>query len=233
MSAFPEAQVKAQAAIDELLGGDKFPDHRDIGDLPYVQAIFLEVMRWGTAAPLCGFIHLTLRLTAYLSEPANQLLHIGLCAATYIGVLESNREQLSSLTLGASFAFPPVPRAYLAPPSRGCLHDATDFPEPMKFKPERFLTPDCTKLLDKFTDPRDFAFGYGRRWLLSDYLRRATFWSHLLLITRVCPGRWMAESFLWISFVTVLATFNISKALDEQGNEIMPDLNFDSGQAAR
>ena len=39
-------------------------------------------------------------------------------------------------------------------------------------------------------------------------------------LCRVCPGRWVAESFLWITFVTVLATFDISKAIDEDGNEV-------------
>ena len=55
MSAFPETQSKAQAAIDELLEGDRLPDYRDFEQLPYIQAIMLEVMRWGTAAPLCEY----------------------------------------------------------------------------------------------------------------------------------------------------------------------------------
>lgn len=61
MSAFPQTQKKAQAAIDALLGGDRLPDHRDFEHLPYVQAIMLEVLRWGTAAPLCEYISCFMR----------------------------------------------------------------------------------------------------------------------------------------------------------------------------
>ncbi|KAI9453322.1 CyP450 monooxygenase [Lactarius psammicola] len=54
------------------------------------------------------------------------------------------------------------------------LHDDRLFPDPFTFKPERFTDPNV--------DPRvpaavDYAFGFGRR---------------------VCPGRWMAHSFIFI-----------------------------------
>ena len=41
------------------------------------------------------------------------------------------------------------------------MHDENDFPEPNEFKPERFT--DGHKLFKDIPDPRNFAFGYGRR----------------------------------------------------------------------
>jgi hypothetical protein len=72
---------------------------------------------------------------------------------------------------------------------RGILHDDRLFPDPFTFKPERFIGPDV--------DPRvpaavDYAFGFGRR---------------------VCPGRWMAHSFVWIVVASVLSSFRIEKAV--------------------
>ena len=46
---------------------------------------------------------------------------------------------------------------------------------------------------------------------------------------RICPGRFMADAELWITFATLLVTFNIRRALDENGNEIVPDGKYNSG----
>jgi cytochrome P450 len=88
--------------------------------------------------------------------------------------------------------------------TRGILHDDRLFPDPFTFKPERFTTPDL--------DPRvpaavDYAFGFGRR---------------------VCPGRWMAHSFVWIVVASVLATFRIEKAVRD-GRVIEPTGAFTPG----
>jgi hypothetical protein len=37
---------------------------------------------------------------------------------------------------------------------------------------------------------------------------------------RVCPGQHLGTASVWLSIATMLATLKISKAMDDQGNEI-------------
>ena len=87
---------------------------------------------------------------------------------------------------------------------RAILHDDRLFPDPFTFKPERFIGPNV--------DPRvptavDYAFGFGRR---------------------VCPGRWMAHSFIFIVVASVLAAFRIEKAVRD-GRIVEPTGAFTPG----
>lgn len=52
MTLHPEAQAKAQAEIDDVVGTDRLPTAADRENLPYVNALFLEVLRWNNVAPL-------------------------------------------------------------------------------------------------------------------------------------------------------------------------------------
>jgi cytochrome P450 len=90
---------------------------------------------------------------------------------------------------------------------RSILHDANDYPEPERFNPQRYLTSDGA--LDPFVrDPRTACFGYGRR---------------------ICPGRFFADSSLWLSVATLLATVNVVRAKDPSGKEIVPEVDVTSG----
>ncbi|KAJ7871890.1 cytochrome P450 [Mycena olivaceomarginata] len=83
------------------------------------------------------------------------------------------------------------------------LHDELMYPDPYAFKPERFLLDG--KLNPAVKDPDCAAFGFGRR---------------------ICPGRHMARSSVWIAVVSILATFNIDKAVDEAGHVIEPTFEY-------
>ena len=51
----PEVQRKAQAEVDRVIGGDRLPTLADQPNLPYVDALVQEVLRWNPAGPLGKF----------------------------------------------------------------------------------------------------------------------------------------------------------------------------------
>ncbi|KAF9647047.1 cytochrome P450 [Thelephora ganbajun] len=95
----PEAQRKAQAEIDKVIGGDRFPTSADQPSLPYVDALAKEVLRSNPVAPL-GVPHIATENDFYegyfipkgSSVIANiwQILHD---PATYADPFEFNPER--------------------------------------------------------------------------------------------------------------------------------------------
>jgi len=83
------------------------------------------------------------------------------------------------------------------------LHDEATYPEPFKFKPERFMTPDGQLNRDA-KDPFHMVFGFGRR---------------------ICPGRFMAVSTIWIAVASVIAAFDFDRLDSTAG----PDHPFHPG----
>lgn len=57
MTLYPEVQRKAQEEIDRVVG-TKLPSFDDRANLPYVDAIVKEVLRWHPVAPM-GLPHMT------------------------------------------------------------------------------------------------------------------------------------------------------------------------------
>ncbi|KAK7049872.1 hypothetical protein VNI00_005302 [Paramarasmius palmivorus] len=74
--------------------------------------------------------------------------------------------------------------------------DEDVYPEPESFVPERFMTKNGTCNDDDLS----FIFGFGRR---------------------ICPGRHLALASLWGAIASVLAVFDITKAKDENGNDVI------------
>ena len=58
MAAFPEFQRKAQEEIGRVVGRDRMPTASDRKNLPYVEAVLKEVLRWHTVGPM-GLPHTT------------------------------------------------------------------------------------------------------------------------------------------------------------------------------
>ncbi|KAL0945487.1 hypothetical protein HGRIS_000973 [Hohenbuehelia grisea] len=92
--------------------------------------------------------------------------------------------------------------------ARGMSLDETVYAEPTKFNPSRFLPKPEGNGEPFFTS----AFGFGRR---------------------ICPGRHIALSSLWIVMATILATSDIGRALDDEGNEIYFEPEFMYGITSR
>jgi len=75
--------------------------------------------------------------------------------------------------------------------------DESVYKDPFTFDPARFLPAPEGRAEPYPNGP----FGFGRR---------------------ICPGRHLADESLWIAFATVLATMSVSKAVGEDGQEIIP-----------
>ncbi|KAH9941412.1 cytochrome P450 [Amylocystis lapponica] len=86
------------------------------------------------------------------------------------------------------------------------LHDSSKFPAPERFVPERHL--DADGMLYSANEAETTAFGFGRR---------------------ICPGRHLAFSSVWITVASVLATFTLVKPRDKDGNTIEPDGEYVTG----
>ena len=157
MLKFPHVQRKAQEEIDNLTGSIRLPCFEDRENLPYLEGVVKEALRWFPVTPM-GVVHV-------MDEDV-----------TIKGYL--------------------IPKgAILLPAIRWFLHDPQVYMEPEAFDPSRYLPP------RNEPDPTEAAFGFGRR---------------------ICAGRHLADSSLFITIAQLLATFHVSKALDDEGREIEP-----------
>lgn len=168
MALFPDIQDKAQKELDTVLGG-RLPTHADRSQLPYINCICYEVLRW---------------------QPVTNL-----AVAHYAS--EDDEYQGYRIPRGTTV----LPNVW------AILHDPNHYPEPLSFKPERFL--DTQKnMAEGINQLPDAAFGFGRR---------------------MCPGRGFAADTLWIVVASVLSVYRISRALDESGKPLDPVVAYTSG----
>ena len=100
------------------------------------------------------------------------------------------------------------------------------YPDPQSFKPERFLL--NGKLNPAIRDPETAAFGFGRR-SAHCIQRRASRIELTYNKCRICPGRHMATSSLWITIASILSTLHISKAIGEDGKVVEPTYEYFPG----
>jgi hypothetical protein len=56
MTLSPDAQKKAQAEIDAVVGSDRLPSFADRDSLPYVEALTKEILRWNAVVPTGMFV---------------------------------------------------------------------------------------------------------------------------------------------------------------------------------
>ncbi|KAJ7067957.1 cytochrome P450 [Mycena amicta] len=64
MALYPEVQAKAQRELDAVIGGDRLPTFADREDLPYLDALVKEILRWHTVVPT-GVPHRAMRDDVY------------------------------------------------------------------------------------------------------------------------------------------------------------------------
>ncbi|KAK0469561.1 cytochrome P450 [Desarmillaria tabescens] len=61
---YPEVQVKAQAELDAVVGSTRLPNFDDRPQLPYIEAILLEALRWNPVTPM-GIAHRSVKEDIY------------------------------------------------------------------------------------------------------------------------------------------------------------------------
>lgn len=61
----PDIQAKAQGMIDEVCPG-RLPTFDDMSDLPYIDALVKETLRWRPVLPLSAYIISAFQLSANL-----------------------------------------------------------------------------------------------------------------------------------------------------------------------
>ncbi|KAI0267099.1 cytochrome P450 [Gloeopeniophorella convolvens] len=163
MTLYPDAQSKAQAEIDHVIGSDRLPTLADRDNLPYVNALISELIRWAVVTPI-GVPH---KVSA---DDIHRGYHI--------------------------------PKGSIVIPNIWhMLHDPSVYSNPEEFSPERFLETDGRSAEQ---DPRICAFGFGRR---------------------ICPGRQFADTVAWLTIVTTLSVFRVSKVMKD-GVEVTPSVQF-------
>lgn len=89
--------------------------------------------------------------------------------------------------------------------ARAMTHDERTYMNPDDFNPDRFIPQSAGGPGEPFPVGQ---FGFGRR---------------------VCVGRYLAEASMWIVIASLLAAFDIERAYDEQGNEIIPEVELTNG----
>ncbi|PBK75825.1 cytochrome P450 [Armillaria solidipes] len=163
---YPEVQAKAQAELDAIIGSNRLPNFDDRPQLPYIEAILLEALRWNPVVPM-SIAHRNVQEDVYRGY--------------YIPA--------GTTIIGNTWAI---------------LHDEKDYPNPLVFDPERFMSAE-----GKEPQPEPIAaFGFGRR---------------------ICPGRYLASNTAWIAIASMVATLSFSKAVDSEGRILEPSDTFTDG----
>lgn len=109
---------------------------------------------------------------------------------------------------------------------RAMLRNEKVYPDPHVFRPERFLEP-VTPEMERKRNPMNYVFGFGRRSVYSLFLfgKRQVM---LTLHNRRCPGMNLVDSSVWLLVASLLATIDISKAVDEHGKIVEPVVQFEN-----
>ena len=112
------------------------------------------------------------------------------------------------------------------------MHDPNAFVDPSKYKPERYLNlKDANDHLDDTVrSPGAAVFGFGRRWVVVVVPSRTWFRNLIAFLCflklffggwyRICPGRHISDTTLYMAVSNVLAVYNIKPPTDDEGNEV-------------
>ncbi|PBK75827.1 cytochrome P450 [Armillaria solidipes] len=181
---YPEVQAKAQAELDTVVGPTRLPNFDDRPQLPYIEAILSEALRWNPVVPMGIHLQVTRTLPRLIGFDVG-IPHRNLQEDVYRGYYIP----AGTTIIGNTWAM---------------LHDEKDYPNPLIFDPERFMSAE-----GKEPQPEPIAaFGFGRR---------------------ICPGRYLASNTAWIAIASMASTLSFTKAVDSEGRVIEPSTTFTDG----
>ncbi|KAJ6605697.1 cytochrome P450 [Mycena sp. CBHHK59/15] len=159
MTMHPDIQRKAQSEIDTVIGPHRLPEFEDRPSLPYVEALYREVMRWKPVLPL-GVSHATSEDDIYNG-----------CFIPKGAAVISNIWYQWCRNYCISFNLQ----------HRAMTHDESIYPEPDRFNPDRFFTADGNLNDDNVI----LAFGFGRRICVGRHTAEATVWATIVSVLSV------------------------------------------------
>lgn len=96
------------------------------------------------------------------------------------------------------------------------MRDESLYPDAHSFIPERFMEP-VDEETERRRDPRNYAFGFGRRWVTSILILPYPFLMNPA--NRRCPGADLVDSSIWLLVASIIAALRISPGLNS--DEIM------------
>lgn len=201
--------------------------------LPFLEALFLETLRWQPVSPMGG-PRATIDDCIYngwlIPKVSSQYYHKQ-SQSLGLNVLIGNHCEHQCLVRTMNSSIPwwldLILWAYFY--IRAISRDTSMFPDPEIFDPTRFLG----SWHDKKVDPRFITFGAGRRFVdvavilhIGHCIWTQANWHYG---TRSCPGNHYGEAAIWVTIATLAATTRLSKALDDDGVEITPPVEFTDG----
>ncbi|KAI0087383.1 cytochrome P450 [Irpex rosettiformis] len=197
---YPNVLRKAHEELDEVIGRDRAPGFGDKDNLPYIQAISRETLRWCPPVPL-GIPHVASEVS--IPQLATVKVNISFpyraagtkgtlfqravhhCCPKYLGY-EQGFFYLDILTLTTS-----DPSGTSIRPKINCRCHC-----PLDSSGKTLTAPPDTHQMGHTS------FGFGKR---------------------ICPGMYFADQELFTGIAIMLWTFNIRPHVDEEGNEVLPD----------
>lgn len=163
----PEIQRKAQTMLDDVVGPDRLPSFADRPNLPYIDYIVQETLRWGPVSPI-------------------GVPHRSLADDKYNGMF--------------------IPKgSFVYANARAMTHDERTYLYPDEFDPDRYIPLSQGGRGEPFPVGQ---FGFGRR---------------------ICVGKTLAEASVWIVVASMLAVFDVERAVDGEGEEIVPEVELTNG----
>ncbi|PPQ65061.1 hypothetical protein CVT26_015757 [Gymnopilus dilepis] len=205
MVLYPTALRKAQAELDAVVGRERAPTFSDQKNLPYIDALIKEILRWRPPGPMGWYLDCP---TLSFVDESFRPIHLALPRS----VMEDDWYDGFYIPKGATI-FPNIWAMHRDPPI---------FSDPEDFMPERFFG----EIPEDTHSTGHTSFGFGRR-CVSMFILQSKDPNELspasyATSSRICVGISLANQMLFINVAVMLWALNIKKATDSEGNFIVP-----------